>query len=321
MEVFVALGILAVVIAGFAVRTVNQGSECTVERFGQYTRTLGPGLHFIMPLVDKIGVRINIKEQVLDVPTQEVITKDNAMVSVDGVLFYQVLNAAKAAYEITNMKQAILNLTMTNLRTVVGSMDLDELLSQRDKINVQLLRVLDLATQPWGIKVNRIEIKDIQPPQEMLNSMARVMTAERQRRAVVTEAEGFREAAIKKAEGEKQAAILASEGRKEAAFRDAEARERTAEAEGKATQVVSAAIAGGDGKAINYFVAQQYVAALRAFANSPNQKILMLPVEAASVIGALGGIAEIARDAFGNKNAPAGDKPLYAGGTRIPPSA
>lgn len=320
LAIVIAVG--AVILAALSVRTVKQGEQYTVERFGKYTRTLGPGLHFIKPMFERIGAKINIMEKVLDVPTQEVITRDNAMVTVDGVVFYQILDAAKAAYEIANLKQAILNLTMTNLRTVVGSMELDELLSQRDRINSQLLKVVDLATQPWGVKINRIEIRDIQPPQEMLNSMARVMTAERQRRAVVTEAEGFREAAIKKAEGEKTAAILAAEGRKEAAFRDAEARERTAEAEARATQVVNEALAGGDSKALNYFVAQQYVGALKAFASSPNQKILMMPVEASSVIGALGGIAELAKDAFSKDHtmqAPA-VQDAYSGSTRIPPS-
>ncbi len=320
MEVFlVVLALFALILAGLAVRTVKQGEQYTVERFGQYTKTLGPGLHFIWPIVDRIGARVGIMERVLDVPTQEIITRDNAMVKVDGVLFYQILDAAKATYEVANLKLAILNLTMTNLRTVLGSMDLDELLSQRDRINQQLLRVVDLATQPWGTKINRIEIRDIQPPQDMLNSMARVMTAERQRRAVVTEAEGFREAAIKKAEGEKQAAILSAEGRKEAAFRDAEARERSAEAEAKATQVVTAALGSGDSRALNYFVAQQYVVALKAFATSPNQKTLMLPIEATGILGALGGIAELARDGFGSKTA-AADTLVKAPATRIPPS-
>jgi len=317
----IILAVGAVILAAMSVKTVRQGEEYTIERFGRYTRTLGSGLHFINPIIERIGARVNIMERVLDVPTQEVITRDNAMVTVDGVVFYQVLDVAKASYEITNLKQAILNLTMTNLRTVVGSMELDELLSQRGRINTQLLSVVDLATQPWGVKINRIEIRDIQPPQEMLNSMGRVMAAERQRRALVTEAEGFREAATKKAEGEKAAAILAAEGRKEAAFRDAEARERTAEAEAKATKVVTEAINGGDGKALNYFVAQQYVSALKAFAASPNQKVLMMPVEAAGVLGALGGIAEIAKDAFAKHAAPTiNDSAPYSGSTRIPPS-
>jgi regulator of protease activity HflC (stomatin/prohibitin superfamily) len=234
-------------------------------------------------------------EQVLDVPSQEVITKDNAMVTVDGVVFYQVLDAAKAAYEVSNLQYAVLNLIMTNIRTVMGSMDLDELLSQRDKINAQLLGVVDDATTPWGIKVTRIEIKDIAPPRDLVDSMARQMKAERDKRAAILEAEGLKQAAILKADGEKQAAILEAEGRKEAAFRDADARERLAEAEAKATLMVSQAIAKGDIQAINYFVAQKYIDALQAVATSSNQKLVFMPLEAASVIGAIGGIAEIAR--------------------------
>ena len=300
VEIFVfALVLLALVLLSRGVRSVPQGSEWTVERFGRYTRTLNPGLNLIVPIVDKVGARMNMMEQVLDVPTQEIITKDNAMVSVDGVVFYQVVDAARAAYEVSNLEGAIVNLTMTNIRTVMGSMDLDELLSKRDEINQRLLRVVDEATSPWGIKVTRIEIKDIAPPRDLVDSMGRQMKAEREKRASILEAEGARQAAILRAEGEKQAAILQAEGRREAAFRDAEAREREAEAEAKATQMVSDAIAKGNVQAINYFVAQRYVDALGKFANSPNQKILMLPVEAASVIGALGGIAEIARETFG----------------------
>jgi regulator of protease activity HflC (stomatin/prohibitin superfamily) len=251
-----------------------------------------------VPFIDRIGAKINMMESVLDVPTQEVITKDNAMVSVDGVVFYQVLDSAKAAYEVNNLENAILNLTMTNIRTVMGSMDLDELLSQRDKINVQLLHVVDDATRPWGIKVTRIEIKDIAPPRDLVDSMARQMKAERDKRAQILEAEGHRQAAILQAEGEKQAAMLAAEGRKEAAFRDAEARERAAQAEAKATEVVSQAIAGGNVQAINYFVANNYVKALEALAKSPNQKVLMMPLDASSVIGSLAGLAEITSEAF-----------------------
>lgn len=324
MEIlFAVIAAGAAILLAMSVKTVRQGEEWTVERFGRYTKTLSSGLHFINPITQRVGAKVNIMERVLDVPTQEVITRDNAMVTVDGVVFYQVLDAAKATYEIANLKMAILNLTMTNLRTVVGSMELDELLSQRGKINTQLLSVVDLATQPWGVKVNRIDIRDIQPPQEMITSMGRVMAAERQRRAVVTEAEGFREAAIKKAEGEKSAAILAAEGRKEAAFRDAEARERSAEAEAKATEMVNMAVSKGDGRALNYFIAQQYVGALKAFANSPNQKILMMPVEAAGVIGSIAGIAELAKEAMGkpsNNNSGDLDK-AYAGTSRIPAPA
>jgi regulator of protease activity HflC (stomatin/prohibitin superfamily) len=291
--------IAALVYVALGVKTVPQGREWTVERFGRYTKTLPPGLHFIMPLVDRIGAKMNMMEQVLDVPTQEVITKDNAMVSVDGVVFYQVLAAAKAAYEVNDLELAILNLTMTNIRTVMGSMDLDELLSQRDKINHQLLKVVDDATQPWGIKVTRIEIKDIAPPKDLVDSMARQMKAERDKRANILDAEGFRQAAILKAEGEKQSAILEAEGRREAAFRDAEARERAAEAEAKATSMVSQAIASGNVQAVNYFVAQKYIDALRDVAAAPNQKLILMPLEAGGVIGAIGGIAELARQALG----------------------
>jgi len=298
-EIFViVLVALAVILVFAGVKSVPQGSEWTVERFGRYTRTLRPGLNLIMPLVDRIGAKLNMMETVLDVPTQEVITKDNAMVSVDGVVFYQVLDAAKAAYEVRNLEIAVLNLTMTNIRTVMGSMDLDELLSQRDKINAKLLHVVDDATQPWGLKVTRIEIKDIAPPRDLVDSMARQMKAERDKRANVLEAEGFRQAAILKAEGEKQAAILEAEGRREAAFRDAEARERMAEAEGKATEVVSDAISKGNVQAINYFVAQKYIDALGKLADSPNQKLVLMPLEAANVIGAIGGITELAKQAM-----------------------
>jgi regulator of protease activity HflC (stomatin/prohibitin superfamily) len=297
---FFVVAVLVYVFLG--VKTVPQGREWTVERFGRYTKTLPPGLHFIMPVVDRIGAKMNMMEQVLDVPTQEVITKDNAMVSVDGVVFYQVLAAAKAAYEVNDLELAILNLTMTNIRTVMGSMDLDELLSQRDKINHQLLKVVDDATQPWGIKVTRIEIKDIAPPKDLVDSMARQMKAERDKRANILDAEGFRQAAILKAEGEKQSAILEAEGRREAAFRDAEARERAAEAEAKATAMVSDAIAKGNVQAVNYFVAQKYVEALRDVASAPNQKLILMPLEAGGVIGAIGGIAELARQALNSSN-------------------
>ena len=299
--VFVVVGVLLMLVLLFtAVKRVPQGFEYTIERFGRYTRTLSPGLNFIIPFVDSVGAEMNMMEQVLGVPTQEVITKDNAMVAVDGVVFFQVLDAPKAAYEVRQLEIASLNLTMTNIRTVMGSMDLDELLSKRDEINARLLTVVDEATTPWGVKVTRIEIKDIAPPRDLVDSMARQMKAERDKRASILEAEGERQAEILRAEGEKQGAILAAEGRRESAFRDAEAREREAEAEARATNMVSEAIASGEVQAINYFIAQKYVEALGQFANSPNQKILFLPLEASSVIGAIGGIAEIAKQALGD---------------------
>jgi regulator of protease activity HflC (stomatin/prohibitin superfamily) len=290
--------IALLVVAAKAWLTVPQGYQYTLERFGKFKRTMEPGFHFITPFIESVGRRMNMMEQVFDVPRQEVITKDNAMVSVDAVVFYQVLDAAKAAYEVDNLRLAVMNLTLTNIRTVVGSMDLDETLSKRDEINHRLLKVVDDATTPWGIKVTRIEIKDIQPPADLVESMGRQMKAERDKRANILDAEGFRQAAILKAEGEKQSVVLQAEGRKEAAFREAEARERLAEAEARATTVVSQAIAQGDVNAINYFVAQKYVEALKEFANSPNQKTFFLPVDAAGVIGAIGGIAELAREAM-----------------------
>jgi regulator of protease activity HflC (stomatin/prohibitin superfamily) len=299
--VLMAVGI-AVVFVAMGVKAVPQGAEYTVERFGRYMRTLRPGLHVITPFVERIGARLSMMEQVLDVDSQEVITRDNAMVRVDGVVFFQILDAAKAAYEITDLQRAIINLTMTNLRTVMGSMDLDDLLSQRDRINTQLLHVVDEATTPWGVKVTRIEIKDIAPPTDLVDSMARQMKAERDKRAAILEAEGNRQAQILRSEGEKQAAILQAEGRKEAAFRDAEAREREAEAEARATAMLSQALARGDRQAINYFIAQKYVEAFGQFATSPNQKVVFLPLEATSLLGTLGGIGEIAREAFGKPN-------------------
>lgn len=305
------MGIFVIILLAFAilivlmgVQSVPQGMEYTVQRFGRYTRTLKPGLNLIAPIVDRVGAKMNMMETVLEVPSQEIITKDNAMVKVDGIVFFQVLDAAKAAYEVNDLENAILNLTMTNVRTVMGSMDLDELLSQRDAINARLLHVVDDATTPWGIKVTRIEIKDISPPADLVESMGRQMKAEREKRANILEAEGFRQAQILKAEGEKQAAILQAEGRKEAAFRDADARERLAQAEAKATTLVSEAIAKGSVQAINYFVAQKYVDALQNIATSNNQKILFMPLEAGSVIGAIGGIAEIAKQAFGKQGSP-----------------
>jgi regulator of protease activity HflC (stomatin/prohibitin superfamily) len=299
-DIFVlALLVLFVALVIAAVKIVPQGYNYTVERFGRYTRTLRPGLTLIIPFIDRIGRKINMMEQVVDVPSQEVITRDNAMVRVDGVAFFQVLDAAQASYEVTNLNIAILQLTMTNIRTVMGSMDLDKLLSERDEINHRLLKVVDDATHNWGVKVTRIEIKDIEPPRDLVDSMARQMKAERDKRAAILVAEGERQAAILTAEGAKQAQILAAEGRREAAYRDAEAREREAEAEAKATTVVSQAIAAGNVQAINYFVANNYVGALKALAEAKNQKVLILPLEASSVIGAIAGVGEIAREAFG----------------------
>jgi len=315
---FFILVLLAVVIVILAVKTVSQGYEFTVERFGRYTRTLSPGLHIIIPMIDKIGTRMNMMEQVFDVPSQEIITKDNAMVRVDGVLFFQVLDAVKASYEVRQLELSILNITMTNLRTVMGSMDLDELLSQRDTINAKLMSVVDGATSPWGVKVTRIEIKDISPPLELVEAMQRQMKAEREKRATILEAEGDRQAEIERAEGGKQAAILEAEGRRESAFRDAEAREREAEAEGKATTLVSDAISRGNVQAVNYFVAQKYIEALGKIASAPNQKVILMPLEAASVIGAIGGITEIARETFGAPDGGNGTASPARGGGSVP---
>jgi len=283
-----ALVVLVLLILFMGIKTVGQGYNFTVERFGRYTKTLTPGLNLIIPFIDRIGARMNMMEQVLDVPTQEVITRDNATVAVDAVAFYQVLNAAQAAYQVSSLQNAILNLTMTNIRSVMGSMDLDELLSNRDQINERLLRIVDEAAHVWGIKVTRVEIKDINPPANLVESMARQMMAERNKRAQILEAEGL-----------KQAQVLEAEGRREAAFRDAEARERAAEAEARATQVVSEAIAKGDLQAINYFVAQKYTEALAKIASSSNSKVVLMPLEASSLIGTLGGIGSIAREVFG----------------------
>ena len=297
----IALVIFAVIIVMMGVKRVPQGLEYTVERFGRYTKTLKPGIQFIVPLVDIIGHKVNMMEQVTDVPQQEVITRDNAMVSADGVVFFQVMDASKSAYRVNDMYRAILNITMTNIRSVMGSMDLDELLSKRDEINNRLLAVVDEAAGTWGIKITRIEIKDINPPHDLVEAMGRQMKAEREKRALILEAEGARQARILNAEGIKQSQILAAEGEKEASFREAEARERLAEAEAKATKVVSKAIAEGDVQAINYFIAQKYTEALKDIASAENQKVIMMPLEASSLLGSIAGIAEISKGAFGKK--------------------
>lgn len=290
--------VLAVVLIFAGVKQVPQGRMYTVERFGRYTRTLEPGLNLIVPIIDRVGHRINVMEQVLDVASQEIITRDNAMIKVDGVVFFQVLDPARAAYEVHQLDYAILNLVITNIRSVMGSMDLDEILSRRDDINAKLLVVVDEATSPWGTKITRIEIKDINPPQDLVNAMARQMKAEREKRAAILEAEGLRQSAILKAEGEKQSQILKAEGEREAAFREAEARERLAEAEAYATKSVSEAIATGNVQAINYFVAQKYIEAFAQIATAENQRVIMLPMETSHILGSLGGIAELAKEAF-----------------------
>ncbi|WP_027158702.1 SPFH domain-containing protein [Methylobacter luteus] len=302
---FLALLVFAVVLVFMSVKSVPQGMEYTVERFGRYTSTLTPGLNIIMPVIDRIGNKMIMMEQVMDVPSQEVITKDNAMVTVDGVVFFQVMDAAKAAYEVSKLDWAVLNLVMTNIRTVMGSMDLDELLSRRDDINARLLAVVDDATTPWGIKVTRIEIKDIAPPKDLVEAMGRQMKAERLKRASILEAEGARQSEILRAEGEKQAAILEAEGRKEASYRDAEARERLAQAEAKATLMVSEAISKGDIQAVNYFIAQKYIESLQRIAAADNSKLIFMPLESSSVIGAIGGISELAKEAMAKANPPA----------------
>ena len=298
----IALVVLAFIFIASAFKVVRQGTESTVERFGRYTRTLSPGPNLVIPFFDRIGRTMNMMEQVQPVPSQDVITKDNAVVQVDGVVYYQVLDAVKAAYEVSKLESAVLNLVMTNIRTVMGSMALDELLSHRDQINTRLMSVVDDATSPWGIKIIRIEIKDIAPPKDLVDSMAKQMNPEREKRASVLNAEGAREAAILMAQGNKEAAILEAEGAKEAAFRTAEAREREAEAEAKATALVSQAINSGDAKALNYFVAQKYVESLKEMALSPNQKTVYMPLEASGIISSIGGISELLKNSDNGLN-------------------
>ncbi len=287
--------VFALVIVMLGAKIVPQSDKWTVERFGKYTRTLMPGLHFIFPVVDRIGAKMSLREQVLDIPSQEVITKDNAMIRADGVVFYQVMDAEKAAYQVNDLVRALENITMTNIRSVLGSMELDELLSRRDDINDRLLVIVNDASDPWGVKVTRVELKDITPPEDLVDAMSRQMQAERTKRAAILEAEGLREAEIRKAEGEKKAAILRAEGEREAAFREAEARERLAEAEAKATETVSKAIAEGDINAINYFVATKYVEALQRMGEAPNTKLVFMPLEASGVVSSIGGVAELIR--------------------------
>jgi regulator of protease activity HflC (stomatin/prohibitin superfamily) len=299
-----AIAVLVLLFVMMGVKIVHQGYRYTLEHFGRFVRVADPGINFVMPFVTRVGRKINMMEQVVDIPGQEIITKDNAMVAVDGVVFFQVIDAAKAAYEVSDLYSALMALSTTNLRTVMGSMDLDETLSKRDEINARLLAVVDHATEPWGVKITRVELKDIRPPQDIVNAMTRQMKAEREKRASILESEGMRQSEILRAEGEKQARILQAEGQKEAAFRDAEARERSAMAEANATKSVSDAIEGGSSQAINYFIAQKYVEALGKFATSPNAKTILFPVEATQLMGTLGGIGELAREAFGGS----GDK-------------
>ena len=289
--------LLALAIIASVIKTVPQGKEFTVERFGRFTRTLKPGLHFLMPFIDSVGYKMNMRERVLDVPNQDVITKDNATVSVDAVIFIQVLDAPRAAYEVDNVDFAILNLCLTNVRTMIGSMDLDETLSKRDEINARLLMVLDSATNPWGVKATRIEIRDLSPPHDITEAMARQMKAERLKRAEILEAEGAKQSAILRAEGEKEAAIREAEGRRESAFLDAEAREREAEAEAKATELVSNAIAAGDVSAINYFLGQKYIEAFGKLATSDQQRTVIIPAEFSNILSTITGVGELGKAA------------------------
>lgn len=307
--VFMFVG-FAIVLAYKSIQQVPQGYEYTVESFGRYTKTLQPGLHFLMPFVERVGAKLNMMEQVLDVPPQQVISRDNAMVTIDAVCFFQIIKAAQAAYEVSNLEYAIRNLTMTNIRTVIGSLELDAMLSQRDQINAQLLSTIDQATNPWGVKITRVEIKDITPPHDLVEAMASQMKAERTKRAQILDAEGHRQAEILRAEGDKQAKILKAEGDRQAAFLEAEARERQAQAEAQATLVVSQAIAQGDLQAVNYFVAQKYIEALGEIAKAPNNKLVLMPLEASSVIGSVAGISDLVKDLRPNDK-PHSPAPLF----------
>jgi regulator of protease activity HflC (stomatin/prohibitin superfamily) len=308
----VVLGAFALLVLLYlfsSIKIVTQGYHYTIEYFGRFTTVASPGFNFYPAFLYRVGRKVNMMEQVIDIPGQEIITKDNAMISTDGVVFFQVLDAAKAAYEVSDLYVALLQLTTTNLRTVMGSMDLDETLSKRDEINARLLSVVDHATTPWGVKITRVEIKDIRPPADIVNAMGRQMKAEREKRANILEAEGTRASEILRAEGQKQSKILEAEGRREAAFRDAEARERSAEAEATATRVVSDAIEGGSSQAINYFIAQKYVEAIGKFATSPNAKTILFPVEATQLMGTLGGIGELAKEALSGPSSPPAPPP------------
>jgi regulator of protease activity HflC (stomatin/prohibitin superfamily) len=312
----IALAVIALALIIMGIKVVPQGFEYTVERFGRYTRTLKPGLNLLVPFFDRVGSKLSRRETVLDVPSQLVITRDNASVQADGVVFYQVVDTARAAYQVDNLSFAILNMAMTNIRSVIGAMDLDEVLSKRDEISDRLVTIIDNATSPWGVKVTRIEIKDLTPPADLVQAMARQMKAERERRADILEAEGQKQASILKAEGQKQAAVLQAEGRREAAFREAEARERLASAEAEATRMVSEAIGNGNVQAINYFIAQKYVAALESLASAPNQRVILLPMESTGILGSIAGVAELAKAAFAQgTQGPTGTPP------KAPPSA